>query len=329
MDDVEHIPGGEQPESHFASRLARACGLVGLSVAVHVWGLPAVQGTLLRLPAAPARLVVREQPPRRELAPAAGARVVAIEPAASVQVRTQLIALSEPAPPLADRHRTLLQPDDRRASDADDRPASDADDRRAARERGRDEARPPDQPVGTAGTNNGPGRRPDTVAGSFALAHAPASPLDLPMSAPDTATPSPAPPTIPAPAMASSLPLAAGPAVAAAADRPRRDEEIVRELLREYAQAFERLDVQAAKAIWPTVDERGLQRAFQRLDGQELHFESCGVAVSGHDANARCRGNATYRPKVGSRVLRLTAREWTFNLSRDNDRWQIVNATLQ
>jgi hypothetical protein len=109
----------------------------------------------------------------------------------------------------------------------------------------------------------------------------------------------------------------------------KKDEETVRRVLLDYTRAFERLDVQATKAIWPTVDDRALQRAFQQLDGQQLRFASCGVSVSGRDANARCRGDATYRPKVGSRVLRLTEREWTFNLSRDNDRWQIVNATLQ
>ena len=117
-----------------------------------------------------------------------------------------------------------------------------------------------------------------------------------------------------------------------AADRPaelRKQEESVRRVLLDYVRAFERLDVQAAKAIWPSVDARALRRAFQRLDGQQLRFASCGVSVTERDANARCRGEATYRPKVGSRVLRLTQREWTFNLARDNDRWQIVNATLQ
>jgi hypothetical protein len=109
----------------------------------------------------------------------------------------------------------------------------------------------------------------------------------------------------------------------------RRQEEIVRSVLLDYARAFEHLDVKAAKAIWPSVDDRALQRAFQRLDGQQLRFASCGVSVTERDANARCRGEATYRPKVGPRVLRMTEREWTFSLARDNDRWQIVNATLQ
>jgi hypothetical protein len=144
-----------------------------------------------------------------------------------------------------------------------------------------------------------------------------------------------------APDAGALAPMSAGPVViaektlgsaAGAADHAaelRKQEEIVRSVLRDYTRAFERLDVQAAKAIWPSVDDRALRRAFQQLDGQQLRFASCGVSVTERDANARCRGEATYRPKVGSRVLRLTQREWTFNLARDNDRWQIVNATLQ
>lgn len=105
-------------------------------------------------------------------------------------------------------------------------------------------------------------------------------------------------------------------------------EEIVRRVLLDYKRAYDQLDVQAAKAVWPSLDDRKLQRAFRQLDGQELRFAKCGVSVNGQDANARCQGDATYRPKVGSRV-HLTEREWTFSLARANDRWQIVKASLQ
>jgi hypothetical protein len=149
----------------------------------------------------------------------------------------------------------------------------------------------------------------------------------------DTAGTTPAPRVVavasPPPADAKSEPLLPASTPVDRAVELRRQEDIVRGVLLDYTRAFERLDVTAAKAIWPSVDDRALRRAFQQLDGQQLRFASCGVSVSGRDANARCRGEATYRPKVGSRVLRLTEREWTFNLARDNDRWQIVNATLQ
>ncbi len=105
-------------------------------------------------------------------------------------------------------------------------------------------------------------------------------------------------------------------------------EEIVRRVLLDYKRAYDQLDVQAAKAVWPSLDDRKLQRAFRQLDGQELRFAKCEVSVNGQDSNARCQGDATYRPKVGSRV-HLTEREWTFSLARANDRWQIVKASLQ
>jgi hypothetical protein len=131
-----------------------------------------------------------------------------------------------------------------------------------------------------------------------------------------------------APAVIPEKTLAPAASAAERAAELRKQEEDVRSVLRDYTRAYERLDVQAAKAIWPSVDDRALRRAFQQLDGQQVRFASCGVSVTERAANARCRGEATYRPKVGS-VLRLTQREWTFNLARDNDRWQIVKATLQ
>jgi hypothetical protein len=107
-----------------------------------------------------------------------------------------------------------------------------------------------------------------------------------------------------------------------------KEEQVVRQILREYTRAFERLDARAAKAVWPSLDDRALQRAFEQLDAQKVQFASCGVSITGPAANARCLGNATYRPKVGSRVLRVTEREWTFNLARSEGGWQIVNATI-
>jgi hypothetical protein len=106
------------------------------------------------------------------------------------------------------------------------------------------------------------------------------------------------------------------------------DRDIVLEIVREYRRAYEQLDVKAAKAVWPSVDERELARAFQQLQGQQLAFTCSEISISGQDANARCSGNATYRPKVGSRVVRLTGREWTFNLSRGDSGWQIAQVTL-
>lgn len=107
------------------------------------------------------------------------------------------------------------------------------------------------------------------------------------------------------------------------------DQQLVRSLLQQYVTAFERLDVEAAKAVWPTVDDKALRRAFDQLEAQHLTFQSCGITIEGSGANARCQGQASYRPRIGSHTLRMSPREWTFNLAKANDGWQIVDARVR
>ena len=111
----------------------------------------------------------------------------------------------------------------------------------------------------------------------------------------------------------------------------RQQELVVLALLREYTRALERLDVRATKVIYPTVDDRKLQRAFGDLEEQRVRLTFCHVSISssGNGAAARCKGEATFRPKVGSRVLHVTGRQWMFNLSRGGSGWQILDASIQ
>ncbi len=219
------------------------------------------------------------------------------------------------------------------------------------RERGRTL---PELPVGTSGFLRAraeiPVRTSPAVASPF-LEHS--SPAPVPASsiaevrptllgvpAPIDAAPSVGPATSSTPAAPTALrdaPAASSELAAAAGDRSadlnnaelRKQEETVRRVLQDYRRAYEELDVRAAKALWPSVDERALERAFRQIQTQQVRLGDCGVSVSGQGANARCQVDATYRPKIGSRVVRLPAGLWTFNLARDNDRWQIVNASLQ
>ena len=107
------------------------------------------------------------------------------------------------------------------------------------------------------------------------------------------------------------------------------EEELVRRLLDEYAGAYERLDVGAAKAVWPTVDGKALKRAFAQLSSQRVTLQSCGITISGSTANARCRGSATYQPRIGSRPVQIASREWTFDLSKQDAHWRIVNTLVR
>jgi hypothetical protein len=107
------------------------------------------------------------------------------------------------------------------------------------------------------------------------------------------------------------------------------DEDLVRRLLDEYTGAFERLDVGATKAVWPSVDGKALERAYAQLSAQRLTLQSCGITISGSTANARCRGSATYQPRIGNRPVEIASREWTFDLSKRDTDWRIVNTFVR
>ena len=107
------------------------------------------------------------------------------------------------------------------------------------------------------------------------------------------------------------------------------EEELVRRLIDQYTGALERLDVGAAQAAWPTVDGKALKRAFGQLASQRLTLKSCGITISGSTANARCRGSATYQPRIGSGPVQLASREWTFDFSKQDTDWRIVNTFVR
>ncbi len=107
------------------------------------------------------------------------------------------------------------------------------------------------------------------------------------------------------------------------------EEELVRRLLDEYTGAFERRDVRATKALYPTVDGKALARAYEQITSQRLTLNSCGITISGSTANARCRGSATFQPRIGTRPVQIASREWTFDLSKQDTSWRIVNTDVR
>jgi hypothetical protein len=145
------------------------------------------------------------------------------------------------------------------------------------------------------------------------------------MAGPWAAPEWPAP--LPAAAESAARAVDGAPAEASNASDTAREEGIVRAVLAEYARAYERLDIQAAKAVWPSLSSseiRDLRRAFRTLDSQQLRFTSCDFSISGDAASARCGGDASYQPKVGAGRRHQPAR-WNFDLSRNDDGWHIVN----
>jgi hypothetical protein len=124
----------------------------------------------------------------------------------------------------------------------------------------------------------------------------------------------------------ASPPPAAAAGAAAAAAAARLEEGRVTDVLNAYARAYGRLDAAAARAVWPTVNERALARAFASLESQNVSFEDCSIELDGARANASCRGQASYVGKVGSREPRVEPRQWRFELRQDEGGWKIQNA---
>ena len=103
----------------------------------------------------------------------------------------------------------------------------------------------------------------------------------------------------------------------------------VRAALTKYANAYTDLDAAAVRAVWPTVDQGGLSRAFGALDAQQVTFDRCDVQVTGAAGRATCAGTAMWRPKIGGGSAREQNRTWNFVLKNAGGSWQIVKAEVR
>jgi hypothetical protein len=97
-------------------------------------------------------------------------------------------------------------------------------------------------------------------------------------------------------------------------------------VLGRYRTAFNDLDAGAAHQVWPTVDQRTLDRAFGQLQEQTLWFDTCAIAVKGALAEAVCSGTTRFVPTVGSRAAQTQQRKWSFSLRKGTEGgWLIQN----
>jgi hypothetical protein len=188
--------------------------------------------------------------------------------------------------------------------------------------------------------------RPATLPPAIPVAINPAPAVKLaaaasPPAPPRPATPPPARPGTPAPAAVEPRrspeevrPTAATPAAAPATapalarvDPRPGEEERIRTTLARFRSAYAQLDASAAREVWPSVDVRALERAFDGLKSQELRFDRCSFTVDGARAKAACTGRAVYVPRIGNQSPRSAPREWTFELRKiEDERWTIASA---
>jgi hypothetical protein len=114
---------------------------------------------------------------------------------------------------------------------------------------------------------------------------------------------------------------------------PRRlfvkESTAIERVLASYEQAYNRLDVDAALAIWPSADSKALAKAFARLQHQDLKFENCMFAVAENDGTAQCGGVLRYVRRIGKPTPQTEHHVWTIEFARAGETWRIVRVTAQ
>lgn len=90
----------------------------------------------------------------------------------------------------------------------------------------------------------------------------------------------------------------------------------IQEVLGRYRAAYAALDVGGVHQVWPSVNQRSLERAFRQLAGQDVSFFSCSIDVDGVHAEVGCVGTTNFIPKVGNRSPQSGPSQWNFKLSK-------------
>jgi hypothetical protein len=119
-----------------------------------------------------------------------------------------------------------------------------------------------------------------------------------------------------------------GPDTTVRSPKPEMEDRLlVNQTLQRYRVAYDDLDARSAQAIWPSVNQIALARAFGALESQTLRFDACDVQMQTIEtATATCRGSARYVTKIGNRDPHTESRVWSFNLRKRGTDWMIDQA---
>jgi hypothetical protein len=185
---------------------------------------------------------------------------------------------------------------------------------------------PVDNLASSTGSENRPGYAEVVPAASAAIA---ANIVRQPVSITEPPPPASAANARAATAMPTTPPRPSTSSIPDAAGATQSDGNRVAQVLNRYARAYGDLDPRAASAVWPTVDERALSRAFASLESQDVSFDNCTIDVKGATASALCHGRTSYVGKVGNRQPHTEPRQWRFELKRQGDDWKIDRADVR
>lgn len=106
-------------------------------------------------------------------------------------------------------------------------------------------------------------------------------------------------------------------------------ERQVLDVTRQYEAAFSRMDVARLQALWPASDRQTLTRTFGQTSEHRLTLAKCAVNVSDVRATTRCLGVLRSRPRRSEERTRVQRGEWTFQLERDAEAWEIASVVFR
>ena len=96
----------------------------------------------------------------------------------------------------------------------------------------------------------------------------------------------------------------------------------IRDVLKQYATALERLDADAVKKVQPSIEVESLRKAFKEMRALNVTIDDVRVLASDASiARVSCKVTQTLTPRVGSR--KTTAVTRVMRLRRDADMWVI------
>ena len=102
------------------------------------------------------------------------------------------------------------------------------------------------------------------------------------------------------------------------------EEGAIRATLREYAAAYESLNVDAVRRVYPTVNTEALARLFRELRSQQVQITGDdSITIDGASAVVRCVVVQSFTPKVGAgrRGEKVAS---VFRLQKTGGRWVII-----
>lgn len=107
------------------------------------------------------------------------------------------------------------------------------------------------------------------------------------------------------------------------------DRTAIERLLHAYEEAYDRRDVAAVAALWPSMDAAGFSRAFASVKQQDLRFDACTTTLDGDRAVVECPGEIRFVRQVGGDAPQTRRAMWTIHVVRTVDRWQVQLVTVR